>query len=64
MLDQERDNYGHFGPGYFFFGLFGIYLLILGILKEDMFLRIAIFGPILIAGEGKIGMTHRGRLNV
>lgn len=52
MLDQERDNYGHFGPGYFFFGLFGIYLLILGILKEDMFLRIAIFGPILIAGAG------------
>ena len=34
------------------FGLFGIYLLILGILKEDMFLRIAIFGPILIAAAG------------
>ena len=52
MPKQEREDVGHFGPGYFFFGLFGIYLLILGMLKEDIFLRIAIFGPILIGGAG------------
>lgn len=52
MPDREKDDTGYFGPGYFFVGLFGIYLLILGMLKQDMFLRIAIFGPILIGGAG------------
>ena len=41
-----------FGPGYFFLGLVGVYFLLMGLLKQDNFLRIAVFGPLLTAALG------------
>ena len=41
-----------FGTGYFFLGLVGVYLLLMGLLKQDSILRIAVFGPLLTAALG------------
>ena len=46
-MSENAGNAGaSFGTGYFFLGLMGVYLLLMGC-KQDSILRIAVFGPLL-----------------
>ena len=52
MSENTGNNEPSFGTGYFFLGLVGVYLLLMGLLKQDSILRIAVFGPLLTAAFG------------
>lgn len=52
MTASNSNTGSPFGTGYFFLGLVGVYLLVLGLLKQDNLLRIAVFGPLLTGAFG------------
>ena len=52
MTASNSNTVSSFGTGYFFLGLVGVYLLVLGLLKQDNLLRIAVFGPLLTGAFG------------
>lgn len=52
MSENAGNAEASFGTGYFFLGLMGVYLLLMGLLKQDSILRIAVFGPLLTAALG------------
>jgi hypothetical protein len=52
MTEHNSSARSSFGAGYFFLGLVGVYLLVLGLLKQDNLLRIAVFGPLLTGASG------------
>ena len=52
MSENTGNPETSFGTGYFFLGLVGVYLLLMGLLKQDNILRIAVFGPLITAAMG------------
>jgi len=52
MRENENVEAGYFGVGFFFLGIFGMYFLVSGLMKQDLIFRIAVFGPLLAAALG------------
>lgn len=52
MRENEDVEPGYFGVGFFFLGIFGMYFLVSGLLKQDLIFRIAVFGPLLLGALG------------